>query len=62
MLRTCSQHGKQKRETQQPKPDRAHPFCSLSGSVEGAVFVRTQAGPAITVKELSKEFIKVTGL
>lgn len=34
----------------------------LSGSAEGAVFIRTQVGSATTLKEHSKEFIKVTVL
>lgn len=52
-----SRRGKHKEQSQTgPTPS------VLSGSVEGAVFIRTQVGSATTVKEHSKEFIKVTVL
>lgn len=41
-------------------PNHVHPTYFLSGSVGGAVFIRTQVGPTKTAKDLSKEFMKVT--
>lgn len=60
MPRTCSWHGQQERKILWPMPNHVHPTYFLSGSVGGAVFIRTQVGPTKTAKDLSKEFMKVT--